>query len=349
MFRTLLVVFTGPRVHRDVKRCGNMFGFHMEHSNHQGLDLNIYKSDSISETTNVPNEKLLKLQKRDERTTTRMEYHEASCIGKQGEKRKPLEDLADYTKHRILSDFDSEKSDNTVFKRVCVESDSWEGDSGFCSENSPPTSGRSSPNAGIDHCRLVALDCEMVGTGPGGRWNEVARCSIVDYVGNVIYDKYILPQRPVTDYRTRWSGIRKHHLADAVPFKQAQTEIISLLRGKIVVGHALFNDFEVLDISVVPHMIRDTLSCRWLQELYHPSGTCKASLKKLALRLLNRTIQVGKKGHCSIEDALAALHLYKLVEDQWEKDFLSIPLDSNTDHCSKPQALEHFLQDQYWQ
>lgn len=78
---------------------------------------------------------------------------------------------------------------------------------------------------GIDHSRLVAMDCEMVGTGPSGRRSEVARCSIVNYYGSVIYDKYILPRHPVTDYRTRWSGIRKHHLEQAVPFEDAQNEV----------------------------------------------------------------------------------------------------------------------------
>ncbi|NXT69003.1 I20L2 protein, partial [Chaetops frenatus] len=32
--------------------------------------------------------------------------------------------------------------------------------------------------------RLVAMDCEMVGTGPGGRTSALARCSIVTYEGD---------------------------------------------------------------------------------------------------------------------------------------------------------------------
>ncbi|NWT26927.1 I20L2 protein, partial [Cardinalis cardinalis] len=32
--------------------------------------------------------------------------------------------------------------------------------------------------------KLVALDCEMVGTGPGGRTSALARCSIVTYEGD---------------------------------------------------------------------------------------------------------------------------------------------------------------------
>lgn len=73
--------------------------------------------------------------------------------------------------------------------------------------------------------KLVAIDCEMVGTGPGGRTSDLARCSIVDYQGDVMYDQYIRPAAPIVDYRTRWSGIRRQHMVNAVPFSKAQREV----------------------------------------------------------------------------------------------------------------------------
>lgn len=103
--------------------------------------------------------------------------------------------------------------------------DCWEVDSGFSSEASPPVSGRNSPSLSSCSTLVVALDCEMVGTGPGGRCSELARCSIVDYHGNVLYDKFIKPCQPVTDFRTRWSGIQKRHLRNATPFAQAREEV----------------------------------------------------------------------------------------------------------------------------
>lgn len=102
------------------------------------------------------------------------------------------------------------------------QSENWEVDSGF-SETSPPASGRNSPCS--SSTMMVALDCEMVGTGPGGRCSELARCSILDYHGNVLYDKYVLPSQPVTNYRTPWSGIRSHHLCKATPFAQARDQV----------------------------------------------------------------------------------------------------------------------------
>lgn len=107
--------------------------------------------------------------------------------------------------------------------------DSWEADSGFSSEASPSASGRSSPCTSPCTSAVVALDCEMVGTGPGGRCSELARCSIVDYHGNILYDKYVQPCQPVTDYRTPWSGIQRHHLLRATPFAQAREEVRTTL------------------------------------------------------------------------------------------------------------------------
>lgn len=73
--------------------------------------------------------------------------------------------------------------------------------------------------------KYVAIDCEMVGTGPQGRLSELARCSVVNYEGDVIYDKYVQPELPIVDYRTRWSGITKQHMKSAIPFKAAQAEV----------------------------------------------------------------------------------------------------------------------------
>uniref|UniRef100_A0A3P9NGH1 Interferon stimulated exonuclease gene n=1 Tax=Poecilia reticulata TaxID=8081 RepID=A0A3P9NGH1_POERE len=139
---------------------------------------------------------------------------------------------------------------------------------------------------------VVALDCEMVGTGPGGRCSALGRCSIVDYHGNVLYDKYVRPCQPVTDFRTPWSGIRRHHLHNAVPFAQAQEEILAILEGKVVVGHSIYNDFEVLNMDHPSHMVRDTSTTRHLRRLAgFPHGR-RSSLKLLANKLLNRRIQV---------------------------------------------------------
>lgn len=73
--------------------------------------------------------------------------------------------------------------------------------------------------------KYLAIDCEMVGTGQKGRISQLARCSVVSYEGDVVYDKFINPSVPVTDYRTRWSGIRPRDLVNATPYCEARKEV----------------------------------------------------------------------------------------------------------------------------
>ncbi|XP_056455613.1 apoptosis-enhancing nuclease [Gadus chalcogrammus] len=224
----------------------------------------------------------------------------------------------------------------------------WESDSGFSSEASPPVSGRSSPSLCPSPALLVSLDCEMVGTGPRGRCSELARCSILDYSGSVLYDKYISPCQPVTDYRTRWSGIQRHHLLKAVPFAEAREEILCMLEGKVIVGHSIYNDFKALDMCHPCHMVRDVGSSRHVRKLAgFPHNRC-LSLKILASKLLDRSIQSGRKGHCSVEDALAALHIYKLVENEMESELWSKTSKSEELPQPGPVSIDHYMQDQYW-
>jgi hypothetical protein len=44
----------------------------------------------------------------------------------------------------------------------------------------------------------LALDCEMVGAGPEGARSILARCSIVNWSGQVVYDKFVKPTEEVT-------------------------------------------------------------------------------------------------------------------------------------------------------
>lgn len=71
---------------------------------------------------------------------------------------------------------------------------------------------------------VVAMDCEMVGLGPQ-RVSGLARCSIVNIHGMVLYDKYIRPEGEITDYRTQVSGITPQHMVRATPFGEARLEV----------------------------------------------------------------------------------------------------------------------------
>ncbi|NWV01368.1 AEN nuclease, partial [Upupa epops] len=197
--------------------------------------------------------------------------------------------------------------------------------------------------------KYVAIDCEMVGTGPQGRLSELARCSVVNYEGDVIYDKYIQPVLPIVDYRTRWSGITKQHMKHAIPFKVAQAEILKILKDKIVVGHAIHNDFQALKYFHPKDRIRDTSRIPVLKQRAGLPGKTSVSLKSLARHLLQKKIQVGCKGHSSVEDAQTAMELYRLVEVQWEKELAhSLPPRPPSPITDPTADSSQYLDDQYW-
>ncbi|XP_061450964.1 apoptosis-enhancing nuclease [Rhineura floridana] len=197
--------------------------------------------------------------------------------------------------------------------------------------------------------KCVAIDCEMVGTGPAGKRSELARCTVVNCDGDVIYDKYVQPELPIVDYRTRWSGITWRHMENATPFRVAQNEILQILRDKIVVGHAIHNDFRALKYFHPQVWTRDTSRSPLLRKKVGLPMKASVSLKSLASQLLHKNIQVGQNGHSSVEDAQTSMELYRLVEVQWEKELASSlpsslpnsPPDSGSDSVC-------YMDDQYW-
>ncbi|NXX85937.1 AEN nuclease, partial [Urocolius indicus] len=197
--------------------------------------------------------------------------------------------------------------------------------------------------------KYVAIDCEMVGTGPQGKLSELARCSVVGYEGDVIYDKYVQPELPIVDYRTRWSGITKRHMENAIPFKTAQAEILKILKDKIVVGHAIHHDFQALKYFHPKDRTRDTSRIPMLNQRAGLPSRASVSLKSLAGHLLHKKIQVGCKGHSSVEDAQTAMELYRLVEVQWETELAhSLPSRPPSPDTDPSADSNQYMDDQYW-
>lgn len=161
--------------------------------------------------------------------------------------------------------------------------------------------------------QIVAMDCEMVGTGYDGTTSVLARVSIVNFFGHCIYDKFVKPIEEVTDYRTAVSGVRPSDLVNATDLRTVQQEVHQILKDRIVVGHALSNDFKALFLSHPKHKTRDTSI--YFRKLL---GGPKPSLKKLAQTLLGVTVQGGE--HDSVEDARAAMRLFTMYRKKWDSD-----------------------------
>jgi len=172
----------------------------------------------------------------------------------------------------------------------------------------------------------------------------------------VLYDKYVIPKGKIKDYRTQWSGITRDTLfgddsnrdIPIVSFGECQKEVSQIFSstfhgGKtvIVVGHALSNDFDALEIKHPNAQIRDTAT-------YHPFMLHGRGRRRMLPRKLSALasdelgidiqqqshqrsyIENGKQnhgmrlknssmiGHSSVEDAAAALRLYWHRYDDWE-------------------------------
>ncbi|KAF2241060.1 RNA exonuclease 4 [Trematosphaeria pertusa] len=181
-------------------------------------------------------------------------------------------------------------------------------------------------NGGISDTALpgkyIALDCEMVGTGPmPDRDSALARVSVVNYKGHQVYDSYVQVKVPVTDYRTAVSGIEPKHLRRDVarPFKEVHNDLKILLEGRILVGHAVKNDLDVLVLKHDKRYIRDTSKYSKFRELASIPGRTP-SLKHLAERLLGVDIQVG--AHSSVEDARATMALFRLEKEGFDAEVI---------------------------
>lgn len=199
----------------------------------------------------------------------------------------------------------------------------------------------------------------MVGIGPDGLSSALARVCILDWDGVVLLDTYVGVTEPVTDFRTYVSGVQESDLTSgfAMDVDACRTLVECILDGKILIGHALKNDLDALGITHPWHDVRDTalyapymMPCISTVPLIASiaesdcSSTASSSpslsssfeipckltapmtmtfrprkLKELALETLGMSIQIDGTAHSPVEDAKAALGLYKVARTDWER------------------------------
>lgn len=159
---------------------------------------------------------------------------------------------------------------------------------------------------------VLALDCEMVGVGPGGRDSMLASVCIVNDSGNTVYFSYVAPGEKVVDYRTEYSGIRPANLVGAPSFAVVQRQVADLIKGRIVTGHGLENDFAALRLRHPSHLIRDTAKFTHLQRM--PGKPRKLSW--LAKEILG--VKIQSEEHSPEQDARASVLIYKKLQKDWE-------------------------------
>lgn len=176
-----------------------------------------------------------------------------------------------------------------------------------------------------------ALDCEMVGVGPEAVDSALARVSIVNWDNEIVLDTYVKVDEPVTDYRTFISGITPEQIQSesALPINEVRKMVMSTLQGKILIGHGLENDLKVVGINHPWCDVRDTAKyAPFMKTLESRSAEeqkkllCPRKLRDLVLEKLGKHIQVMGKAHSPVEDAIAAMDLYKAVRSEWEMEMM---------------------------
>lgn len=195
--------------------------------------------------------------------------------------------------------------------------------------------------------------------GTNGHRNDfsiLARVSLVSHEMSTVYDAFVLPPMDthISDYRTKYSGITPWHLkpgnktTNPKPFAEVQARVAELIDGRVLVGHALSGDLKVLGLTHPRARIRDTSRHPKYRTLYSrglipsspadngdaerprptagPEAIVKGkgrtpSLKMLASSVLGWDIQGDEvKGHSSVEDAKAAMALFKAERTGFEEE-----------------------------
>lgn len=148
----------------------------------------------------------------------------------------------------------------------------------------------------------VSLDCEFVTTS-GGR-DEVAQVCVVDRNQKTLLLSYVATQRVITDYKTRYSGIRPGDLEGAPSKDTVRLQVERLISRRLLIGHSVRNDLNILGIYHPRADIRDTSDLpKFLNRRGH-----KRKLRDLAEQFVGLRIQ--QFCHNPEEDAQAAMALY---------------------------------------
>jgi RNA exonuclease 4 len=187
----------------------------------------------------------------------------------------------------------------------------------------------------------IAIDCEMMRSNIG---QVLGRVSIVNYENVTIFDTFVCYPEPIniTNTDEKFSGIDWNDIDPqngAQPFSEVQTQLIDLLRDRIVIGHDIQKDLKAismdLDCSIqrlqvtsrLPSpfsmSVRDTQKYIGYRQYAIEGAHQGPSLKNLALKVLGRPIKQGRVS--SVEDAIATMEAYRNAEADIDREQGSRP------------------------
>ncbi|XP_010527919.1 PREDICTED: small RNA degrading nuclease 1-like [Tarenaya hassleriana] len=170
--------------------------------------------------------------------------------------------------------------------------------------------------------KMIAVDCEMVLCEDGTE--AVVRVGVVDRELNVILDKFVNPNKPVTDYRTDITGVTAADIEKAtlsmVDIQKKMRRFLS--RDTILVGHSLNNDLKAMKIDHA--RVIDTSLIFKFSNGYKRR---RPSLNNLCKSALGYEVRKDGAAHDCIQDAAAAMKLVLAVIEKGVDTTVSMTKD----------------------
>ncbi|KAH9835797.1 uncharacterized protein C8Q71DRAFT_797322 [Rhodofomes roseus] len=145
----------------------------------------------------------------------------------------------------------------------------------------------------------------------------VARVTVVDYRGNILLDSLVRPTQPVSDHRTAETGLQQAALASAPTFIDVQRQVVMLIRDKIIIGYALWQFLSVMGLSHPAIDTRDIALFMPFRRSLRSRPNIMIPLMTLVNRFMGR--HIGLQGEVPVENARAALDLFRSCEHIWEE------------------------------
>ena len=119
------------------------------------------------------------------------------------------------------------------------------------------------------------------------KFNGLARISIVNFYGDVLFDSFVKPIGEITNYRSEITGIYEADIQTGMEFTECRKIISKLIKNKVIIGHSIENDFLVLNYEHPKKLTRDTSKFKFFQS----NINLPYSLKYLTKHYFNFDIQ----------------------------------------------------------
>ena len=125
-----------------------------------------------------------------------------------------------------------------------------------------------------------------------------------------------------SDFRTHVSGVTAADIRaskGAMKEKECREKVAQILKGILLVVHALTNDLHALLITHPKADNRDTAKYKPFQRLGRTKWRPR-KLRDLVKENLDMSIQQEGQAHDSTEDAKATMLLFRTAREEWEKE-----------------------------